>query len=91
MACTANHDSGLPQSRHWCENFFRLFNSALHPHLGSGRIGVGMDPQRVGSDPGGGGGGKACVLLQFQRPGAIKTSGGPEAQNPHKNPNQQGP
>ena len=22
MACTANHDSGLPQSRHWCATNF---------------------------------------------------------------------
>ena len=35
MACTANHDSGLPQSRHWCATNFGC-SSPLFTRIGGG-------------------------------------------------------
>ena len=53
MACTANHDLGLPQSRHWCEKNFGC-STPLFICIGRAEE-QGMDPRRVGSDLGGGG------------------------------------
>ena len=56
MACTANHDSGLPQLRHWCETNFRCLSP---PFTRIGRVekfggAGGGDPRRVGLGAGGG-------------------------------------
>ena len=93
MACAANHDLGLPQSRHWCETNLGC-SSPLFTHIG--RVekfgGGGMDPRRVGLGAGGGGGGgmlsrsiSTCLMRLWSW--GIETRGGAEAQNP----NQRGP
>ena len=93
MACTANHDSGLPQSRHWCETNFGC-SSPLFTRIGRvEKLGGGVDPRRVGL---GAGGGRmlspsisTCLMRLWSW--GIKTRGGPEAQNLNQNPNQRGP
>ena len=55
MARTANHDSGLPQWRHWCETNFGC-SSPLFTRIGRvEKLGGGDGPAEGGFGRGGGG------------------------------------
>ena len=90
MACAANHDSGLPQSRHWCETNFGC-SSPLFTHIERVEKFGGGDGPAEGGFGRRRGGGRDAFFFNFNLSNASVVpghrGGGAEAQNP----DQQGP